>query len=163
MDFEKNRREVLQQLSKMRQSKKGTKKAFTKKPGQKVSFSGDQVTISQKEKKEIILFAKQSVFIRNLLQTLSSSYSVVHLDNPEKACDHCLDHNCTAVLLDMDEPTDWKMSHDVFTTIRTINTDITFILLTKNSRVVPVKTLSAHGAAVVLKPVNFEELKSYIK
>ena len=147
----------------MRESKGGTKKVFTKKPTPKVVFSGQQVNKTEKEKKEIILFAKQSIFLRNLLQTIVSAYSVVNLDDPEKACDYCLDHNCTTVLLDMDEPTDWKMCHDVFTTIKTISADIHFVLLTKNSRSVPVKTLAEKGAAVVLKPVSFEELYSYIK
>ncbi len=162
MDFEKNRREVLLQLSKMRPSEKGQQNLFKNKPTQKVNFSSKHVTISQSNKKEIILFAQKSLLVRNLLQTLSTSYSVTQIDDPEKACNYCLDKDINTILLDMDEPTDWKMSHDVFTTIKTINTKVMFILFTKDINTVPVRTLAAQGAAVLCKPIRFEELYSAI-
>jgi len=163
MDFEKNRRKMLEQPSKRQQVKQGINKAAPDKPLPKATFTGKKVTAPVKEKKEIILFAKQSLFLRNLLQKLAASCTVVHNDNPDKICDYCIDHNCKTVLLDMDEPTDWKMSHDVFTTIRTINPDVAFVLLTKNRRSVPVETLAVKGAAVVTKPVSFKELHAIVK
>jgi len=116
----------------------------------------------QSNMKEIILFAQKSLFAGNLLQTLSTSYSVTHIDDPEKACNYCLDNDINTILIDMDEPTDWKMSHDVFTTVKTINTGVMFFLITKDKDAVPVRTLAAQGAAVLSKPVNFEELHAAI-
>ncbi len=159
MNFEKNRKELLEQLSHRRRDKSTQRKSASAKSATKSKPTVSQEAgPSKKIRKNILLYGLDSIFLRNILQTLKSTYSVSSFDNSDDACKSCLDNNISDVLLDMDTPTDWKMSTDVFTTVRTLHPDVKFYLFTKDRRSVPVQTLVAQGGILMPKPVHFEEL-----
>lgn len=80
----------------------------------------------------------------------------------DNTCRFCIDKAISHVFLDMDSPPDWKLSTDLFTTVKTIKPDVTFLQLTCNPNSVPVKTLTKQGALALTKPVSFEELYKYL-
>jgi hypothetical protein len=112
--------------------------------------------------RKLFLFGAESLFIRRVRQTLSARFETVWGYDPEKASSSCLNAGVTHALIDMDEPTDWRLSTDVFTTVKTVNPAIRFYLFTSKAKSSPVQTLAARGCAVILKPVQFEGLFSQI-
>ncbi|RPJ57847.1 MAG: hypothetical protein EHM12_08755 [Dehalococcoidia bacterium] len=158
MDFEQTRREVLNNLLKMKKEKRpatpiaSPQKKPAVQPGN-VSTAGDPA-----QKKQILIYGKESLFIKNTIQELKSRYIVTCFNDEEKACACCIDSGISHVLLDMDPPTDWRMATDVFTTIKTQKPDVHFILFTKKTTSVEVKTLANQGAAIIAKPVSFQEV-----
>lgn len=159
MDFEKNRQQILDNLSKVKREKTVAKRAAVKS-----SVSGTTLAEAAiREKKCIILFGKQTFFLRSITSTLGANYRVEIFDNPEKACDFCLDNQVNFVFLDMDEPTDWRMSTDLFTTVKTVNPSISFFQFTARPAAVEVQTLEAQGAEILQKPVSLDSVKEALK
>jgi PleD family two-component response regulator len=162
MNFEQNKKALLNKLSSMHRDNVLKKKEMSIKIKNSQTRSSSNQPPTTKQKKEILVFGKESFFMKNFINTLKSSYEVSYQTDVDKACEYCLDKIIDHVLLDMDEPTDWRISTDVFTTIKTINPTVNFILLTGAPEAVPVKTLQAQKAIVVMKPVSMEELYQLI-
>ena len=158
MDFEQTRRDVLNNLLKMKKEKgPATPRASPQKkpaiPPGSAGTAGDPT-----QKKQIVIYGKESLFLKNLIRGLKSHYVITSFDNEEKAYCYCIDNEIMHVLLDMDPPTDWRMATDVFTTIKTQKPDVHCILFTKKVTSVEVKRLVNQGAVIIVKPVSFEEL-----
>lgn len=157
MDFEQNRREILDKLAEMRKDKK-RRQPPPLKSGPSRTTKRQKEPASEKVRKEIIFYGKMSLFLKNMIRTLTSTYTVSCFDNQDTACTYCIDNDISCILLDMDEPTDWKMSTDVFTTIKTLNPNVKFLLFAKKLNSTPVQTLISQGAIPFSKPVLFEDL-----
>lgn len=161
MGFEQNKQALLKNLSKVKREKTIARKAkaYSREKSELLKSS----TLEPKqEKKTVIIFGVENFFIRSISNSLKLSYNVRHFDNPEKACDYCIDFSVNYVFLDMDAPTDWQKSTDVFTTVKTINPEIKFFLFTSRPFDRDVQTLEAQRAIVLEKPVSIEDVKSYI-
>ncbi len=161
MGFEQNKQAILKNLSKVKREKSIARKAK--------SFNKDNTELlrakaleDNKERKTIILFGVENFFIRSITNSLKVAYTVRHFDNPEKACDYCIDFSVNYVFLDMDQPTDWRQSTDVFTTVKTINPAIKFFMFTSNPMDRSVQTLEAQGAIILNKPVSIEDIKVFL-
>ena len=143
-NFEKNKQALLNQINSLR---------HTESP-------------QAPKKPNVIIFGAKSPFMDGLLDTLTKMCALEFFDDVEKAADYCIEHTVNDIIIDMDPPTDWKKSTDVFTTVRTVNPKIHFILLTKTPQAVPVATLAAQSAEVLVKPfgtnVLFKKLKTKI-
>jgi hypothetical protein len=142
-DFDKNKKELLDRLEAMRQKVKDE------------AFARDSAAI--------VVFAQKSPFIEGLVKTLEKKHLVRFFFNVDEACSFCIDHKSAHVILDMDPPTDWKMSTDVFTTVKTVNPGARFILCTKTPGSTEVQTLAAQKAEVLALPFSAEALFRKLK
>jgi DNA-binding NtrC family response regulator len=142
-DFAQNKKELLEKLDSMKK---------------KVKEEADAI-----ERAEVIVYAQKSVFIDGLVQTLEKKYKVRIFSDVEEASAYCTEHLAENVILDMDLPTDWRMSTDVFTTVKTLRPDVHFMLCTKSPHAVWVETLAAQKAKVLVIPFSADELFAYLK
>lgn len=112
---------------------------------------------------EIVVFGSVSSFMAGLLDALEKQRDFEPFSNPDMAISYCFDHEVKTVILDMDPPTNWTMSTDVFTNVRTMKPKVHFIVLTKTPQAVPIRTIAAQGADVLEKPFAIEMLVHAIK
>lgn len=161
MGFEQNRQELLKNLSKVKREKNVAKKAAAINR-EKTAALRSTALENVKERETIIIFGIENFFIRSITNSLKLNYTVRPFDDAGKACDYCIDNSVNYVFLDMDEPTDWRQSTDVFTTVKTINPAIRFFMFTSRSMDKDVRTLEAQGAIIMNKPVSLEDIRGYI-
>ena len=140
-NFEKNKKALLDQINSLRNPEK------------------PQVSRNP----EIIVYGAKSPFMEGLLGALNKLCALEFFNDVEKATEYCIDHRVNTIILDMDIPTDWKMSTDVFTTVKTVNPKSHFILLSKTPEALPVATLTAQGAEVLMKPIGTDVLFKKLK
>ena len=140
-DFEKHRKDLLDQIQHLRRQHPNT----------------------DDEKGRIVVFGADSAFVEGLIQVVEKKYRTRFLGNPDEACSYCLTHETKVVIMEMDPPTDWKMATDVFSNVRTIRPQVKFILCTKNPSAVSVQTLAAQHAAVLAIPFSSDVLFREIK
>ena len=159
MNFEKNKQDMLNNLNKIKREKHIAKRASSHKLT--TDAQGAPAAVS-KERKTVIVFGTTCFFIRNIQSTLSGGANVFHFEDPGKATDYCIDNAVNYVFLDMDEPTNWRHSTDVFTTVKTIDPKINFFLFTSRPQAVEVRTLEAQGATILEKPIAMEDVKECI-
>ena len=140
-NFEKNKKALLDQINSLRTPEKP-----------QASHNPD-----------IIVYGAKSPFMEGLLGALNKLCALEFFNDVEKATEYCIDHRVNTIILDMDIPTDWKMSTDVFTTVKTVNPQTHFILLSKTPEALPVATLAAQGAEVLMKPIGTDVLFKKLK
>lgn len=148
--FEENKKNLLDRINAMRQT------------GDKVSNS-DNVENTTQSAAEICIYGIKSTFIDILIDTMKKQFNMEFFDNAEEAFGFCIDNKVKIVLLDMDPPTDWKISTDVFTTIKTAKPGMHFILMTKSPHTTPVETLAALSADILIKPFGIDVLFKNLK
>ncbi len=165
MGFEEKKNAMLKKLGKIKRDKSIQRRVASSQQRMATgnTYDAPSASVEQKEKKKIIVYGKESFFMRSIIQSLKANYSISDFEDEEKACDFCLDNSIHYVFLDMDAPTDWRASTDLFTTVKTINRDVVFFLFTKDSNSVPVLTLEKQGAYIITKPVSIDDLRSYLK
>lgn len=147
MYFEKNKKELLEQLSTLR-SKNG--------PPAPAKTDADAAV-------DVALYGAASPFIDTVIVDLGKQRSIASFHDIEAAVAYCFEHSVRSIIVDMDPPTDWKMSTDLFTTVKTVKPDVQFILLTIRPRSIPVETLAAQKAIVLEKPFTMAALLRLIK
>jgi hypothetical protein len=116
-----------------------------------------------KEKAEVIVYGAKSVFLDGLIEVMAKKFTVKYFNNSEEASMYCQDHLASRLVLDMDQPTDWKSSTDVFTTVKMVRPDMRIFVCTKNPDAVPVQTLVAQKAAVLTIPFSVDTLFHNLK
>ncbi len=111
----------------------------------------------------VVIFGTKCPFIDNLTEAVGKQQAVAPFSDIEAATDYCLNNPVRTVIMDMDPPTDWKMSTDLFTTVKTMKPAVRFVLLAAPPRSVPVQTLAAQSAVVLEKPFGIVKLFHAIK
>jgi len=163
MDFENKRKAMLKDLSKIQREKVIQKKIDAFKTKSMIAESAKAEGSAQnKTKKNIIVFGNESFFLKDFLHSIKSVHTVTHFCDVDKACDFCVANSIQYIILDMDEPTDWKSSTNLLITVKMLNSSVKFILLTSNSETTQIKTLEAKGGKTVTKPVSIDILSRYL-
>jgi len=145
-NFERNRQELLDKLDHLRQKGKG-----------------EPARDPQEDKKEVVVYASRSAFFDGFIKTLEKHHTVQFFTNAEEAIEYCLATNVRNLILDMDMPTDWKMSTDVFTTVKTMKPTVQVFLCSKTPEAIPVKTLAAQKGIVLAIPFSADILFNKLK
>jgi DNA-binding response OmpR family regulator len=135
-NFEKNKKTLLEKINALRHPKEPLRQAGP----------------------TIIIFGAQSAFMDGLLDTMHKKCAFACFHDPEKAIDFCLNNPINDIVLDMDPPTDWKLSTDVFSSVSMMKPAMHFILLSKSPQSTPVETLMAQNADVLVKPFGTDLL-----
>lgn len=158
MNFEQNRKQMLAKLSKLKRENVIKRKVASAKKKLAASDTQEIEIPSSRVKRRIIVYGQDSYFLRSIKQRLSTVYEIIGFEDEELACDYCVSNDISYVFLEMDEPTDWRTSTDLFTNIKTLNPQVTMFLFTADVENHHVQTLVAQGATILTKPVNFDEL-----
>jgi hypothetical protein len=158
--FESKRQEMMRELSKRRRDN-----AVSRKAASMHKMTTDPVTVSMvpSERKKIAVYGADSYFIKNFITTLKLTNDVVYNSDVEKLITIVMDTQIMNVAVDMDEPTDWRMAVDTFTTIKTMNPAAVFYACTKDPTWVQARTLEKQGALIIKKPVDFDHLYKIMK
>lgn len=164
MDFESKRKALLKDLSSMKRENAVKRKLSTIK-NTRLGEESNNVhgTLAAHSKPAIAVYGKQSVFMRSFLQSVKSLCDVTFSEQNEEIINQCLENSYSVVVIDMDEPTDWRMSTDIFSSVRTINPNQRFALLTSKPGDPNVEVLLHKGAVLIRKPVNISELMDFVK
>jgi hypothetical protein len=157
--FEIKRQEMMRELSKRRRDNAVKRKVATM---QKSNEQPAMTTIPL-ERKKIAVYGADSFFIKNFLNTLKLTNEIFYNADVEKLTEMVLDTGIDNIAIDMDEPTDWRKSVDVFTTIKTINPNAKFYVCTKDPDWVQAKTLEKQGGMILKKPIDFDHLYRSLK
>jgi DNA-binding NtrC family response regulator len=139
-DFEKSRQALLDKIEQMRHKAK-----------------------ADEEKAKVVVFGAPSPFVDGLVLTIKKKYGVSFFSDADEACAYCLTYETNVIIIDMDPPTNWKMATDVFTGVRTLRPHVTVIICTKAPLSVPVQTLAAQKADVLVIPFSVDVLFKKIK
>ncbi|MBN1983712.1 MAG: hypothetical protein JW795_19415 [Chitinivibrionales bacterium] len=164
MNFEQNRQNLLNKLSKVRREKIIDRKVNSSKLKslQKEKNAIEYSAPSHKEKMAVSLFGANSFFFRSLMQIMRASYNVFQSDNVDEICELSINQEVDHVLLDMDEPSKYTLATDVFNALKTINPKISLYLLTGDENSNHTQSLAAQGGIVITKPISFEDLYGYL-
>ncbi len=138
IDFEKRKKELLDKINSMRQQQ-----------------THESVTVAEGT---VAVFATESPFIDELISIIGKKHPVRVFSDAEQMIAFCTAHPDLPAILDMDQPTDWKMSTDVFSAVKTINPGIRVILCTKNPSSHETQTLVSHKADVLAVPFSADQL-----
>lgn len=164
MDFESKRKALLKDISSRRRDAVLKHRETSMKS--KMTQNSDKTKVTsgtQHEKPPVAVYGIQSLFIRSLLLSIQNQCEVKFSEKNEEIIEKCLDCDFSVVILDMDEPTDWRLATDVFTTVKTVKPDQRFLLCTKNKADLNVEVLEKRGAVVIKKPVDTNELMNFIR
>jgi hypothetical protein len=141
LNFEKNKKELLEKLNSLRPK-------------------NDKPPLPDAD---VIVYGAKCEFVDNLAEAISKQQVVRAFYDVEAAIDYCLNKPVSTVIADMEPPTDWKMSTDLFTNVKMMKPKVHFILLATPPRSIPVQTLAAQSATVLEKPFGIAVLLHAIK
>lgn len=155
MDFEANRRKILEDLKKQ----KDRKKVSSCKPAS-VPVNADPQKKDAKE--HIVIFGQKTPFLSNLVSSLSSIYKVDPMYDVDKTTDFITEHGIRHVIIDIDPPSDYHHAANLLTVVKSIASDIQLYICTKDRNDTRARALFSHGGTILDKPVSIAELKRYI-
>jgi hypothetical protein len=153
-DFEKKRKEVLFQLSKLKPQQKSKKVE----PKCTVNISSG----SAEEKKTVAIFGSKSLFTKGLADHLDNKFKVHLFTESVTTIDTCAENSIKHIILDIDEPTGLKPSLEVVSNIRSIQPETICICCTKDNTSKDSLIMIQKGAVVINKPVNMQELLKHL-
>jgi len=159
LNFDAQRKATLEQIKKLKQ--KRTKDRIEAAKNSLTNHK--QFDTSILERHNVVMYGAASSYMETAKEYISRTHNVMLYTEVEDAIDYCLNNKVTNVILDMDEPTDWRMSTDVFSTVKTIHPDAWFLLCTRDKKQVPVLTLESKGAVVIGKPLITTELQTFLE
>lgn len=160
-NFEIKRQQMMKELSRRKRESVVNRKIATmqKQNNERSSIS----LVEHPEKKKIAVYGADCFFLKNFLNTLRLTNEIVYHSDVEKLIEMVLDGDIENIAIDLDEPTDWRKSVDVFTTVKTLKPHSTFYVCTKDPEWVQAKTLEKQGGMIVKKPVDFDHLYRTLK
>ncbi len=167
MSMDANREEILRRAAKIAAEKSGGSAPSTPAGGQPPRKRSTKVDYKprtlERKLRPLMLYGAPGKFRSMIAGMLSGRWDVKTYDDSEKAINDCLDNPPDAVVLDMDEPTDWRKSTDIFAAVSCMAPDTRFILCAADPEGTPVATLAAKGAVVVGKPVSSSQLNGHLE
>jgi hypothetical protein len=164
IDFESKRKALLKDLSSLKRENSIKRKLSSIKNSKNLEENTpEQGAPASHSKPVIAVYGKQAFFMRSFLQSVKNLCDVTFSEQNEEIINQCLEKSYSAILIDMDEPTDWRMSTDIFSSVKTINPRQRFALLTSKPDDPNVEVLLHKGAVIIRKPVNIGELMDFVK
>jgi DNA-binding NtrC family response regulator len=158
MDFNSNREELLKVL-------RSQKKKRPSRSGNPTVSSHSSHTIKPvRSTTEVLIYGHSGPFLRTLRSVVENVCRVQIFEDIDKAAEYVIQHHIPVVLMDLDPPSDWKMCHDLFTTGKTMYPDIHYIVYQSQKKVPDhIRMLEKQGAHIFSKPVETQELRTFIR
>jgi len=151
MNFEANRKRILDDLKKQRDRKK----VSAAKPVMHYTEGG---AAKSADKQFVAIFAQKSLFVNNIVASLSQQFKVEVFFDVDKTTDYVLENRVKFVIVDIDPPSDYHQAANLLTVIKTLAAGVIFFVCTKDKDDSRAKALFSHGAFIVQKPVSIPEL-----
>jgi hypothetical protein len=152
MNFERNRQAVMQQIEDLKKKRAQIQE----------EEDAPRAPAVDAEMINIVYYGAVVPYMEQIKEIMRRECNLIDFSNAAQAVDFCLDNNLFNVIVDMDEPTDWRQSTDVFNSVKTINPQARVLLCTKSKVAMPVKSLEVKGAAIITKPIAAKDLIAFI-
>lgn len=160
MNFEANRRKILENLQKQKSTRGSSYRPATR---SKPIAQSVQPTIAKSTHAIVVcVFGKKSLFMKNLVNTLARNYMVSLYDEMEVAIDFSVSNNVVCVILDIDPPSDYHMAINVLTAVKTLLPEVKLLVCTKDRNDSRARSMVDHGCLVLEKPVSSPEIMRFI-
>jgi len=174
MDFSANKNNLLKQLSQSKHNKHLEMRSMEarhrimekEKEKERGAANEDIRTVSAEEtnKPPVVIFGIKSHFTTVLKDTLQQYCESYEFSEAEKATDFLFSKQVPVAFIDMDAPNDPKSATEFFSTGKTINSSMRYIIYHKEERMPEtVEAMAKQGAAVFKKPIDRIELIERIK
>lgn len=150
MNFEANRQRILEDLKK----KRDRKKVSAAKPVTQYTESSARSS----EKQHVALFAQKSLFVNNIVASLSQVFKVSTFFDVDKATDFILENAVKYVVVDIDPPSDYHQAANLLTVVKSLASGAIIFVCTKDKDDSRARTLFSHGGIIIQKPVSIPDL-----
>ncbi|MBD3317309.1 MAG: hypothetical protein GF344_16095 [Chitinivibrionales bacterium] len=159
-DFEPKRKALLERLARMKGTKSGHRTATSgsRKTSRATAPSPNTCSLSPKRCENIVLFGAPSLFLKNLASSLLGITNVTCCDDVDKMVQACLNCSPPIVILDIDEPTDWRGTTDVFTALSMELPETKILICAKDPFAPHPANLESRGAILLSKPVYTKDI-----
>ncbi len=144
MNFEKNRQELLKQISQYKSQHKPKKKIETK------SF----VSQPTEKKRCVAIFGVQSLFTKSITDLLEVKYQVKQFENTTQIIDTCAELSIKNLIIDIDETSGLKSAIEIIGNLKVIQPETVFLCCTKDSTSPNASAIKQKGGIIIDKPVN---------
>ena len=151
MNFQQNKKDVLRKLDEYKHLK-------AKKHEENPEVEQQTPNVDDDKEYRVMLFCKKTDYMQTIIDKLNKTAPTISFDDSEQAIAFCYDNAIKLLVLDMDDPTDWKKSTDVFTGIKMLVTDSRIVCITKHPLSIPIQTLEAQKAIIIKKPFDMNHL-----
>ncbi|MCL2846023.1 MAG: hypothetical protein FWE23_11355 [Chitinivibrionia bacterium] len=170
-----NRNELLKRLSQNKQNKHMEMRSMEarhrlmeqekeKEKGGGANESAAVVSVEKTNKPPVAIFGVKSHFTIVLKDTLQQYCEIYEFSEADKATDFLFSNQIPAALIDMDAPNDPKNATEFFSTGKTINPNMRYIIYHKEDKMPEaVEAMAKQGAAVFKKPIDRIELIERVK
>jgi len=172
MSFDQNKANLLQQLQKQKHDQimrqrglEAQNRLRDKGQEQNVARVSPQ-EIDDSRKAPVAIFGVKTPFMATLKSLLQQYCQIHEFDNIDRASDYLFANQVPIAVMDMDPPNDWKACHDFFSTGKTINPSLQYIVYQKDELYQleePVEILQKQGATILKKPLDRMELVDLLK
>jgi DNA-binding NtrC family response regulator len=168
MDFNQSKADLLKQIAQQKHNQAMERRSIQAKDRmkEKAAQAGNltEVSAEKTSKPSVAIFGSKSLFMVTLKNLLQQYCEIYEFDEVEKAGEFFLSNKVPLAVIDMDPPNDWKCAHNFFTTGKTINPDMQYIVYQKEEKLSePVEILQKQGAIVLRKPIDRMELIDLVK
>ncbi len=154
MNFEANRKRILEEL----QRNKSRKKVHSSIPAPNLSVSPE----NGHTKVPVVLFGKKSPFMINLLHSLSSRCEPALMDDVDTAVDFIMEHAIGHLIIDIDPPSDYHLGVNLLTIVKTVSASVNVFVTTGDSNSQQARSLQNHGCTLLEKPLSTPALLRYL-
>ena len=157
MNFEANRKKILEEL----QRQKSRKKVTTSRKPSAVELSGT-TSGTPGQKIPVAIFGVKSPFMINLLHLLSSRCETTLMNDVDTTVDFIADHSINHLIIDIDPPSDYHLGVNLLTIVKTVSASVNVYVTTRDINSQQARSLQHHGCALLEKPLSTPVLLSYL-
>jgi len=169
MDFGANKNNLLKQLSQNKHNKhlemrsmEARQRIMEKEKEKERGDAGEDtqtVSVEKTNKPPVAIFGIKSHFTTGLKDTLQQYCEVYEFSEADKATDFLFSNQIPVAFIDMDAPNDPKNATEFFSTGKTINSNMRYIIYHKEDRMPEtIEAMAKQGATVFRKPIDRIEL-----
>lgn len=156
MNFEANRRKILEDIKRQRIRKK----VSTAKHPSKYFNESAQINNG---KQRVAVFGNKSLFLNNLIASLSHAYTIEVFNDVDKATDYIVEKAVKFVIIDIDPPSEYHCAATLLTVLKTLCADALLFICTKDKNESRAKALFLHGGIILEKPISIPDFIEFMK
>ena len=154
MNFEANRKKILEELQRNKSRKKShqTRSAadFT------ASSSTDSIKVP------VVLFGQKSPFMINLVHSLANRCIPTQMTDVDTAVDFIAEKSIPHLIIDIDPPSDYHLGVNLLTVVKSVASRVNVFVCTRDIHSQQAQSLEKHGCALLEKPLSMPQLLQFL-
>jgi len=170
MNFDRNKDALLKNISQKKYSQTMDRRSAEARDRiiekeKNAAVAATVIVHERTNKPPIAIFGAKSLFITMLKDTLQQYCEIYEFSEVNKATDFLFSNKIPIAFIDIDPPNDWKDGQEFFTTGKTMNPEMRYIVYHKEERTSSenVEFLRKQGATILKKPIDRIELVERVK